>query len=656
MWTGVVIRKAKISFFRAFTPIFVKSLFIPVKKCRLAVYFCPMNNVSYRTATYLLLAVWLLISALFYGKSIGSQLGGHHAWAMADYYAMSLKFAENGLNLFCPQTYNLGTKDGITASDLPLPAWLTGVVMRLSGIESPAVFRVLSLCVGFLGFFFFFKAVYEQGVSPFRSVILTLFLWLLPGLLYYHDNFLPSVWALSAFLIGLWALLRTVRGDNRYWVIAVGAFVLAALLRKPYILQLMCVGVWQVLFRRDKKKTMVLAAGAGVFMLWQLYDFYLMQAYGSIFLRQTMQPQDLTDALRLGTEAVQKWGLTWLSLAHVAWLVLAALMLFFRPKQAGIPFFAWYFWGTFGVGLAYFLLMLRQFSDHDYYFIDSFYPVVFVGVLGWAKVIGAREWVVKVELGLLVLASWTGFQTVQWYNGLGADNVSRKTQHAYAGSDKVFDRLGIPRDAKVMVFEAYSSNLPLIGLRRNGYCLLNSAAETQQKVLDLKPDYAVCLDTNFVSDVVRDNPNIVKNLEYVGRNSDLWVFRPGNFPENTLENLLGKDWTTLADSSASTAEEFIFAKTLPVQAGAKILFYGNLQTTEGGTLKATVALFKSGAPVIVLERPLRIPAGEKPTFSATSINVPTLDADEMRLYLWNPEHLNVAADNFKLVQLRFTPI
>jgi hypothetical protein len=610
-----------------------------------------MEKVSFRTTTYLLLAAWLLVSVLFYGKSIDSQPQGHHAWAMADYYAMSLKFAENGLNIFCPQTYNLGTREGITASDLPLPAWLAGAVMLLTGIESPAVFRLLSLCAGFLGFFFFFRAVYETSVPPLRAAVLTLLLWLLPGLLYYHDSFLPSVWALSAFLIGLWALLRSLRGADKYWAIAVVFFVLAALLRKPYILQLACLGLWQVLFRRDKQKTIILAAGAGVFALWQCYDLYLLREYGSIFLRQTMHPQNFADTWRLSVEAVQKWGLIWLSLPHLAWLLLAlAMQLLFR-KQATASYLAWYFWGTFGVGFAYFLLMLRQFSDHEYYFIDSFYPAFFIGVLVWGKNSGAREWAPKVELGLLVLALWTGFQTITWYDDLGADHKSRKTQKVYEGRAKMLDSLGISRDASLMVFEAYSSNLPLIGFQRNGYCLLNSAAETQEKVLAQKPDYAVCLDTNFVSEVFHDNPNIVKNLEYVAGNSDFWVFKPGTFPDNSIENLLGKSWETLVDSSATTASEFIFTKILPVKAGTKILFYGNLQARAGGGLTATVALFKAGAPVAVLERPLRVPEGERPAFSATAINVPELDADEMRLYLWNPAQLEIATKNFRLVQL-----
>ncbi len=611
-----------------------------------------MDKVSYKVAACLLLAAWLLVSALFYGKSIGALPQGHHAWAMADYYAMALKFKANGLNLFCPQTYNLGTQDGITASDLPLPAWLAAVVMRLSGTESPAVFRLLSLSLGFLGFFFFFRAVYETGTSPARAAMLTFFLWLLPGLLYYHDNLLPSIWALSAFLIGLWALLRSLRGEGKYWAIAVGAMVLAALLRKPYILQLACVGAWQALFRRDRQKTLVLAAGLGVFLLWQWYDFYLLRGYGSIFLRQTMHPQSLGDTWRLAVEAVQKWGLTWLSPAHIAWLALAFVLLFMYRGKAVITNFAWYFGGAFSAGLAYFLLMLRQFSDHEYYVIDSFYPVFFIGVLGWGKIMGARAWAQKAELALLAAAFLYGYHTVAWYNHLGVAHISLKTQQVYSKGAALLDRLGISREARVMVFEAYSSNLPLIGLRRNGYCLLSSSAEAQQKVLSQKPDYAVCLDTNFVSEVFADNPDIVKNLDYVGRNSDFWVFRTGAYPSNTVESLLGKNWSTLVDTSAVTSEEFMFATFKSAEPGAKILFYGKFRSAAGGALTATVSLFKSGAPVAVLERPLRVPEGESTAFRASAINVPQVDADEMRLYLWNPDRFPLQVEGFKLVQLR----
>jgi hypothetical protein len=616
-----------------------------------------MGNINFRSGAIILLLVLGVVSALFYGKSITMPPNGHHAWAMADYHAMAIKFADNHLNIFQPQTFSLTTKDGITASDFPLPAWLTGVGMFVTSSDKPVIFRVLTLCFGFLGFFFFYRGLCERGIKALDAVLLTLFLWFLPGLVYYHDGFMPSIWALSAFLIGLWAMQRDIRGDNRFWAVAIGAFVLAALIRKPYVLQLLAVGAWHIFTRKDTRKTLIGIAGLGVFALWQIYDWHLYRTYGSIFLRDLMMPHSTREAWLLITSAWKKWASIWLSPLHIIWLLLAIILTVkqLRTRKGEDQSTAWHFGGALFFGLFYVIVMLRQFSDHEYYAIDSFYPVVFVGVLYSAQTMCKPTWHRPVLLGLTLLAGVWAFRTLHWYSTRAQNAIAQKTNMVYGESRQLLESLGVPKDARILVFEAYSSNLPLIGMGRSGYCLLSSKAESQEAGLALQPDYAVCLDTNFVSEVVNDNPAVVQELEYVGRNQDLWVFRPGNRPGQTLEKLLAIAHSTLVDTSLSTSEEYLFSQRLPLNAGDKVVFQGFAGIKTGGELMATVALFQSGAPVKVLERKFLFEATETPAYIATDLNIPVLAADEVRIYVWNPKRGHTDFKNFRISLLKMQP-
>ena len=259
---------------------------------------------------------------------------------MGDYYAMALRFADQGFHIFRPQTFNLQTPDGITAADLPLPAWLSALGMVLLHTDSPQVFRLLTWCAGLLGLIFFFRTLYDGGVAPLRAAVLSIFLGSLSGWLYYHQSMLPSPWALSAFLGGVWALQRFIASNEssgkqlRYAIYMTVGFTLAALLRKPFVLYLAAVTFW--LWRRqggNRQTWLVLGSGISAFVLWQLYDYYLMTRYGSIFLRATMSAESITQIWQLSRDAWGKWGLVWFSPFHLIWLLLVAVTgLIFRKN------------------------------------------------------------------------------------------------------------------------------------------------------------------------------------------------------------------------------------------------------------------------------------------------------------------------------------
>ncbi|MBL7826044.1 MAG: hypothetical protein JNJ57_05395, partial [Saprospiraceae bacterium] len=462
-----------------------------------------------------------------------------------------------------------------------------------------------------------------------------------------------SVWSLSLFLMGLWALQKDREETQTYWLAAVCLLTLAALIRKPYVLYLGCLFV----FAHSRQKKLILFGGLGVFCLWQLYDRWLMDQYGSIFLRNLTYPHSAQEAGQLWGAIWKKWRGNWFSIYHMLWLV-AGLMVWrlFPDTEAGSARQPWgrFFLLCLLAACGYFGVMMRQFADHDYYVIDSFYPPVFIGVLIASRGFNAMNNPIFLELILLALALPFAKNKLNWYQRSSGFEISGKTEKAYQNAEPLFQQLGIGKDAKILVFEAYSTNAPLNGMKRKGICLLTSKPSDQEKGFAIQPDYAVCLDTNFVSEVVNDNPEVVSKLAFTGRNDRFWVFKTGNYPGNTLANLLSTKEKILYDTTARSAEEFILSSILPPEPGKKVLVSGYISSDKPGKVMPTLALFREGGDMLAyLDK--AIETGPDKTLRFVDFNIPNVKVDEMRIYLWNPDRLEVEVQEFKISLLDLKP-
>lgn len=598
-----------------------------------------------------LLTLMVALSWWLYRNLIAQPPQFSHAWSMSDYYAIALNFKEHGFNLFVPHTYNLNTVDGMTGGDLAFPAWCSAILMLLSETDEPVVFRLSTWVMSTLGFVFLYRTILafkDAETSSIRAATLSLLVWLLPTLVYFHDGFIPSTWALSAFMVGLWALLAA---ENKFGL-AVVAFTLAALIRKPYVLWLCALAIWIWQYHPEKKHWRLWGLGMGIFIAWQLYDMYMSSHYGSMFIRQIRPPESLTELFTLWKQVWVKWGLIWFSPVHLLWPIIAGIF-WQKNKAHKIQVKGWMVLAGLGLAIGYAIAMLRQFNDHDYYVIDSFYPA-FVLLVVWlsARTSPTRiqAWV---ELLFLLPAVYWATHVQHTYIDSAQFIVSEKTSRVYYASRPLLEQLKIPKDAKMLVFEGYSVNQPLIGMRRRGYCLQTSNYKVQENYLALKPDYVTCLDTFFVSEIVQDNPNIVHELAYVGGNEDLLIFRPQSLPDQSLESLLSDQWQTVIDSANEDSDaEYLLTRTIKPVPGSKVLFHGHLSLNEAAEIRATMALFKDGKPVTVIDRPLRTKQANQLTFGAVSIEPGNVQADEMRLYLWNPNRLKLHLANFTIAVIK----
>jgi hypothetical protein len=491
----------------------------------------------------LLLSVWL------YHNTIWLPPIFHHAWAQADWLSLALNFRQRGFDLFHPATHNLFTRDGITGAAFPLPAYLTALLMAATDSEAPGLMRILTLGISIGGLTALGAMVHRARPGMVWAGLAMLFAFCSPIYGYYQANYLPSIPAFAAALVGYYCFYRACRPSSsatvHLWMYgAVAWFTLAAGIRTPFAIPLLASLLHMLILRprsQSGQSRVVVAYALSFIFLggYFLYNEYLTRQYGgSMFLARPLPFASMDDAVNITKEVSRKWGLQLLS--NSQWLALFSVAILALTSQS------WHFWRrsewaahwlllTAG-GLAYYVLMGPQYLDHDYYFIDSLLlPLVllFAGslvVLPWPT--GWLGQFSKV-ISMVVVASlwvWESQSIQQQRYTPQPTDLGYMTLRNFTGSAQLLDSLGVSRDAHITVLDAYTYNLPLILMKRRGWTVLTTNEENLQASFEQPADLVITQNATFRSDVVSNYPLILERLDSVFSNGKLTLWHPCSRP------------------------------------------------------------------------------------------------------------------------------
>lgn len=620
-----------------------------------------------------------------------------HSWTQGDRYALAIKFADTGLNLFKPRTFNLQTKEGVTAVDLPVHDYVVGVVMKISGSRSPMIFRLYTLLFSILGCWFLFRLAWDVSDSVLKGLVVAIFVFTCPVITYYQAGFIPSATSFSAVLIGYYFYFRykkSLKTRDFHW--ALGLMALAALSRSPFNIFLFAVFLQQGIgwFQKrkiDRKEALAFAAAYSVVVVANLYKIWLAQVYGSQFLGQLRPANNFDESMQLLGFVLERWASQLFSVGHYVLLTVAVFFLLaqlFRKKadfltrqillQSTL---------TMGGGLLYFVLMARQFVDHEYYFMDSLYPGVVLLLVAGVHCMPFNNLTYRAVFGVFALLC-LGYGTLASkkvqelkYTDLPADGgeITRKN---FIGAGSLLDSLGISRDAKILVMDAYSTNIPLIHLNRMGHTLLSTRPQKIAESLRLDFDFIVIQDIFLPSEIISSYPELLGQLERVGGNGRISVFRYDPAGQNgDLKKLLDIKNTRLEstlDFEPGNPASFwkgegpkvemnnstvgLLKKDMEFGPGfmmpmvqrpdfRRVLFEGNFYTENQGDkvdLVSTVegggkVFYYAGYPIVLNEK------GSWTKFQGMFELPPnTPPGQELKCYLWNPGKAEVYFDNLKV--------
>lgn len=518
-------------------------------------------------------AVLLAVMAFLFYRDVPSGFPTHvHAWSQSDHYALARGFQENGYNFFLAETHSLNPQfpaeipledpQGKTAVDFPIHDYIPAVLMGIYGKPAPKLHRLYILLYSLIGLIFLFRLARLGGLDIRFTWLLLAFALATPVFLTYQWGFLPSLPSIANLIIGSFFLFRHLKTESkRDFLWAVIFFTFAALARTPFAIWLIALAGFEFLrILRAKKinwqRAISLTSGFALVGGYFLYNGYLRKHYGSIFLSSPLPPESLDEFSSLVSEARFNWsGRIFNVFQHIFLVGLIATVLISKPlkklhetTENGRQFTQFFLIAALGVGL-YSLLMTRQFVHHDYYFLDTFFPVILVAVFLLLRRIGCWrngwKWAGFVLGGLLLL--WGMFEAkAQMDDRYRTKDWDRTelTRQNFWGGDQLLDELSIPANASLLVLDAYAPNVPLMLLNRKGFTTLSTRPEVTREALDFDFDYAVLQDTFLLTDIAQGFPAIIDSLIYIGGNGKISVYepargRPGGFAQ--FAGMAGKD-------------------------------------------------------------------------------------------------------------------
>lgn len=646
-----------------------------------------------------LLCVALLaaLSIFFYRDTIASWPSHIHSWTQGDRYALAVKFADTGLNLFKPRTFNLVTKGGITAVDLPVHDWAVGVLMKILGSRSPAIFRLYTLALSMLGCWFLFRLARDVSGSIAKGLAVAVFVFTCPTITYFQAGFIPSATSFAVAMMGYYFYFRYQKWleiKDFYW--ALGLMTLAALSRSPFNVFFFAVLLQQGLgwFQKRKiaqKEALAFAVAYTVIIASNLYKVWMTKVYGSQFLGGLTPADSFGEFVQILGSVRERWTFQLFSIGHYVLLAVAVLFLTIRllRKQTEALTRQIFLQSALALagGMIYFVLMAKQFVAHEYYFMDSLYPGIVLLLVAGMQCVPFKTLIASVFFVALVLICLGSgalaskkVQDIKYADS--PTDLGEITRKNFVGAGSLLDSLGISRDAKILVLDAHSTNIPLIHANRMGHTLLTTNRKTITESLRLDFDFVVVQDISLPSEIIFPCPELLRQLERVGGNGRVSVFRydPAGKGEGNLKTLLNIQNTRLEstlDFEPGSPAPFWFTDSptakmnnstvgsiqkdkeygprfiIPIERFhfRRVLFEGNFYTENQGDKVDIIASVESngvmsyffGYPVVLSEK------GAWTKFQGIfELPENTPPGRELKCYLWNPGGVEVYFDNLKV--------
>lgn len=476
-------------------------------------------------------AIAIIVLGLTLGLSMINTFPAFtHAWAQADRYALAVGFTENGHDLFHPQTmiYNkqfphtwmVDNGSSVTAVDFPIHEYLISLPMSLFGTTAPWVFRLFTLLASMIGLWFLFLLARRLTGDLWKGLLAVIVTITSPLYAFYFANYLPSAPALALSMAGLWAYLKYHKEDRiGYWHLAIALVALATLIRTSQAILLTALCAFEALriLRRETtlwNKLPSVAAAIIVILGYMLWNGHLREEYGSVFLNYLLPPRSWEDINTVFDEMHWHWRFEYFTrLQH--WLVaatcIAALVLLIvrkkRSENLSLGWLSCIWW----IGeCCFFVAMFRQYRNHDYYYLDSFFlPVIFTFILALKALPNVKgRWPVTGAAALTVLLGIVMFFEARhkvadrcWEG----DRAYICAQH-FDGADRWLDEEGVPRDAKILAFLAYPQNGPFIQMKRKGYTLMEYDENIVNAVRKFPFDYIV-VENEVFEQFVTEHPD-----------------------------------------------------------------------------------------------------------------------------------------------------
>jgi hypothetical protein len=297
-----------------------------------------------------------------------------------------------------------------------------------------------------------------------------------------------------------------------------------------------------------------------VFFLYRWHNEILRNDNGSMFLHRLTPAESMDEVSFLFNHIWDNWRFVYFSSVHywsfavvIASIIVSIFRKTLRRQSIGVLLS---FIGIYLLGCFLFLAaMLKQFQDHDYYFLDTFYlPCILIVI---ALLAYAPKSVTKFSrvCYLILLLVFIGFAFRKSYRSQrsrhddGVNNRLQNTISNYTGSAQYLDSLGIPRDATILILDAVAPNTALALMDRKGLVVLWTVKGMLEHAFYWDFDYIVFQNEYFQDQIYRGYPEILSRVKKLGTNGRITVCTTQEGNSQTLQEFLGMNGTPLYEET-----------------------------------------------------------------------------------------------------------
>jgi Dolichyl-phosphate-mannose-protein mannosyltransferase len=480
-----------------------------------------------------------------------------HQSRQSDCASYTLNYYQNNNPFLKPQLHSLIAKDGYSASEFPVIYYFTAQLYRIFGPHE-FLLRLVNLLIFYLGLFALYNLSRHIIGNDWLALIPPFFMMTSPFVMYYANNFLPNVPALSLVFAGwLFFFKYKDRPGNGLFLLYISAacFLLASLLKisagigfiaivSLFILQLSGIYKFKPIIRPNEKThwIVIIFLVIGLTTAWYLNAAWFNQInHTGQHLLGILPIWDISKDKIFGN--LNYIWVTWRNQYHHVYtqvfIFLMVVFLIIRFKRIKTTLNILLFLLLSGV-VIYTLLWFQVFMVHDYYLVNLMILPVFVLIvfLKQMKEIRIRKpWAKSLMILLLLL-----------FFGFNVNHCRVMIDDRYEGSlfstvhsglftiTPYLREIGIKRTDRVMVVPDESPNTSLYLINNPGWTEAFTSREGGVNIYDFwingDMHYWIVCDSSYLNDEYYRRFTAFPIGHYQGINIyEMWDHHEGQFKE-----------------------------------------------------------------------------------------------------------------------------
>lgn len=447
---------------------------------------------QHQVAIFLLLVAIIGISLFYqYPNMLNMLPQGAHIWRQSDCMAMTQNYQQFSLPFLQPATYNLQSINGNVAGEFPI-FYFIAAQFKNPAFALRLLHSITFLCGIISVYFIAFYFLQRRLLSLFYSV----FMFTSPLLVFYGNNFLSDVPALSFVFFGWAIFLYHYKEENLFWIfIAFLSFAFATLLKASESIHFAIAFLFLLRNKKISLKTLLPFTLFALPLSWYLFaksynkinhDTYY---FLSIFPIWKISLHDI---------GLTIWRMVVSNSKYFFWLptnILFIISIYFLIKNRKRMEIELTILITSSIILSaiYLILFFQKMMAHEYYYIPFFTTVLFC-VIGILKVYNTyhAENVFTHTFAYIFLIT-----NIIYSKKTIAEKLSVPLYNGYLSSNEMqlfLEKNGVTKFITIVSLPDDTPNKTLYQLKRKGYTEFNNYLDVLK---NKKAEYLILADKGW---------------------------------------------------------------------------------------------------------------------------------------------------------------